>query len=188
MTGGLAVPGARAVLFGTGGHIRGSKLEDLPSVDTTLDDLRDTLLDVCGMAPGHVVRVPAHAHAAEVVGAVEEATAADGGPVLFYYAGHGLLGPRDDLYLATRASRPPGTSHSPSPTARCRDLLGQAPSGSLVVLDCCFSGRAGASARAGRCASGLRLLAGPGKRSARSGCPRRRPMGCSPPVGGGWPR
>ncbi|WJE01079.1 caspase, EACC1-associated type [Streptomyces antimycoticus] len=144
MTGGLAAPGARAVLFGTGGHIRGSKLEDLPSVDTTLDDLRDTLLDVCGMAPGHVVRVPAHAHAAEVVGAVEEATAADGGPVLFYYAGHGLLGPRDDLYLATRASRSARHVAQSVSYRTIRDLLGEAPSGSLVVLDCCFSGRAGA--------------------------------------------
>ncbi|MGW7023288.1 caspase, EACC1-associated type [Streptomyces decoyicus] len=142
--GGLAAPGARAVLFGTESHVRESELPDLPSVDTTLDDLRNTLLDVCGMAPGHVERVPAHADAAQVVGAVEEAAGAGGGPVLFYYVGHGLLGPRDDLYLATRASRSARHVAQSVSYRTISDLLGDAGNGSLVVLDCCFSGRAGA--------------------------------------------
>ncbi|MGW4024621.1 caspase, EACC1-associated type [Streptomyces sp. NPDC005009] len=141
--GGLAAPGARAVLCGTGSHVRGSELPDLPSVDTTLDDLRRTLIDVCGMDPGHVVRVPAHAGAAEVVDAVEEASAAGVGPVLFYYVGHGLLGPRDDLYLATRDSRSARHLARSVSYRTVRDLLGAGGNGSLVVLDCCFSGRGG---------------------------------------------
>ncbi|GAA2257151.1 hypothetical protein GCM10010415_18110 [Streptomyces atrovirens] len=141
--GGLAAPGARAVLCGTGSHVRGSELPDLPSVDTTLDDLRRTLIDVCGMDPGHVVRVPARAGAAEVVDAVEEASAAGGGPVLFYYVGHGLLGPRDDLYLATRDSRSARHIARSVSYRTVRDLLGAGGNGSLVVLDCCFSGRGG---------------------------------------------
>ncbi|GGM63751.1 hypothetical protein GCM10011608_56340 [Micromonospora sonchi] len=149
MTGGLAAPGTRAVLYGTGGHVRRSELPDLPSVDTTLDDLRDTLIEVCGMAPDHVVRVPANAHAVEVINAVEEAAAAGDGPVLFYYAGHGLLGPRDDLYLATRASRSTRHVAQSIPYRTIRDLLGETRNGSLVVLDCCFSGRAVAPLAAG---------------------------------------
>lgn len=141
--GGLAAPGARAVLYGTGSHVRGSELPDLPSVDTTLDDLRRTLIDVCGMGPGRVVRVPADAGAAEVVDAVEEASSAGGGPVLFYYVGHGLLGPRDDLYLATRDSRSARHLARSVSYRTVRDLLGAGGNGSLVVLDCCFSGRGG---------------------------------------------
>ncbi|MFE7600875.1 hypothetical protein [Streptomyces sp. NPDC057494] len=142
--GGLAAPGARAVLFGTESHVRGSELPDLPSVRTTLDDLRHALVDVCGMAPGHIERVPAQADAAEVIGAVEEAAGAGSGTVLFYYVGHGLLGPRDDLYLATRASRSARHVAQSVSYRTISDLLGNAGNGSLVVLDCCFSGRAGA--------------------------------------------
>ncbi|MCT4351847.1 caspase family protein [Streptomyces sp. Je 1-79] len=147
--GGLAAPGARAVLFGTESHIRESELPGLPSVATTLDDLHRTLVDVCGMAPGHVERVPPHADAPQVVGAVEEAVRAGGGPVLFYYVGHGQLGPRDALYLATRASRSFRQVAQSVSYRTISDVLGDAGSGSLVVLDCCFSGRGGAPASDG---------------------------------------
>ncbi|RPK85496.1 WD domain, G-beta repeat [Streptomyces sp. ADI97-07] len=147
--GGLAVPGARAVLFGTASHVRESDLPDLPSVGTTLDDLQRTLLDVCGMAPGHVERVPADADAAQVLDAVEVAVRTGGGPVLFYYVGHGQLGPRDALYLATRASRSFRQVAQSVSYRTISDVLGDAGSGSLVVLDCCFSGRGGAPASDG---------------------------------------
>ncbi|MGW8983076.1 caspase, EACC1-associated type [Streptomyces parvus] len=139
----LAALGARAVLFGAESHVSGSELPDLPSVDTTLRDLERTLVEVCGMASGNVVRLPPRADAAQVIGAVEEAASAGGGPVLFYYVGHGLLGPRDDLYLATRATRSARHVAQSVSYRTISDLLGDAGSGSLVVLDCCFSGRAG---------------------------------------------
>ena len=103
--GGLAGPGARAVLLGTGSHAPGSALPPLPSVDTTLDDLARALCESCGMPPGHIVRPPRDAGPTDIVAAVEEACAGATGPVLLYYTGHGLLGPGDELYLATYASR-----------------------------------------------------------------------------------
>ncbi|WP_129843659.1 caspase family protein [Streptomyces sp. RFCAC02] len=142
MTGGLAAPGVRAVLVGTGGHVPGSELQRLPSVDTTLDDLRTALSEVCGMDPRHITRVPARATPAEVIAAVEEARDRAAGPVLFHYAGHGLLGPRDELYLATHGGRSARHIAQAVPYRTLRDLLGEAPHGSIVVLDCCFSGRA----------------------------------------------
>ncbi|MGW2364710.1 caspase, EACC1-associated type [Streptomyces sp. NPDC001667] len=141
---GLAAPGARAVLVGTGGHAPGSALPALPGVDTTLDDLAWTLHDVCGMPEEHVRRVPADASAAQVLGAVEEAVAEATGTVLFCYTGHGLLGPGDQLYLATRGSLSDDTISHGVPYAVVKDLLGGATGGSVVVLDCCFSGRAAA--------------------------------------------
>lgn len=136
----LAAPGARAVLVGTGEHVAGSALPALPSVGATLDDLARVLRDVCGMA--HVHRVPAGAAQAEVVAAVEDAVAEATGPVLFAYVGHGILGPGDELYLATHASLADDRISGSVPYRTVKDLLSGALGGSVVVLDCCFSGRA----------------------------------------------
>ncbi|MDQ0846936.1 hypothetical protein [Streptomyces sp. V1I6] len=140
MTDGLAASGARAVLVGTGTHDPASQLTDLPSVDRTLDDLQLALHEVCGMASEQVTRVPADAGPAALVAAVEEAAERTQGPLLLCYVGHGLLGPGDDLYLATRSSRSAHSVAGAVPFRTLRDLLGQRAQGSLVVLDCCFSG------------------------------------------------
>ncbi|MFF2173346.1 caspase, EACC1-associated type [[Kitasatospora] papulosa] len=137
----LAGGGVRAVLFGTGLFTPESRLAPLASVDTTLDDVQQTLVDVCGVDAAHVIRVPAEAGPAQVITAVEETAASAGGPVLLYYVGHGLLGPRDELYLATRATEDTSRVGQAVPYRTLRDLLGDVPYGSLVVLDCCFSGR-----------------------------------------------
>lgn len=139
--GDLAAGGARAVLFGTGRYAPDSELAALPAVDATLGDLHDTLVLVCGMDPAQVTRVPADAGPTRVVAAVEAAVReAVAGPVLFCYTGHGLLGPGDELYLATRAVRSADEVADAVPYRVVRDLLGEAPRGSLVILDCCFSG------------------------------------------------
>ncbi|GAA3029510.1 hypothetical protein GCM10020000_02700 [Streptomyces olivoverticillatus] len=143
-TTGLAAPGTRAVLAGTGGHAPGSTLPALPGVDTTLDDLGRVLRDVCGMPGEHIRRVPADASAADVLDAVEQAVAEATGTVLFCYSGHGLLGPGDDLYLATHATPAEDKISHGVPYRVVKDLLGGAMGGSVVVLDCCFSGRAAA--------------------------------------------
>ncbi|MFI8516714.1 hypothetical protein ACIGEZ_02600 [Streptomyces sp. NPDC085481] len=142
MTAALAAGGARAVLIGTGHHADGSTLPALPSVDTTLDDLQRALHEICGMAPEQVHRVPADAGQEEVVAAVERAVAEATGPLLLVYTGHGLLGPADELYLATRGSRGPSTVAGAVPYRTLKGLLGTAAAGSAVVLDCCFSGLA----------------------------------------------
>ncbi|MFI1936536.1 caspase family protein [Streptomyces purpureus] len=144
MTGGLAEDGARAVIVGTGAHAPGSALPGLPSVDTTLDDLQRLLRDVCGMADDRIHRVPATARPDEIVAAVERAVDEATGVVLFLYAGHGLLGPGDELYFATRTSRSAEQIADAVPYHTLKGLLGRAAEGSVVVLDCCFSGRAGA--------------------------------------------
>lgn len=140
MTGDLSAHRVRAVLFGAHCHTPGSELHDLPAVDTTLDDLERTLLTVCGMNSAHVTRVTADADAPEVINAIEEATESADGPVLFYYVGHGLLGPGDALYLATHASRSNHHISQAVAYSTIRDILSDAPLGSLVILDCCFSG------------------------------------------------
>jgi hypothetical protein len=139
---GLAMPGTRAILVGTGRHVSGSELPGLPSVDTTLDDLQRVLRDVCGMPDEAIHRVPAHAGPPDVIEAVERAVADAPGVVLLYYVGHGLLGPGDELYLATYGTESADRVSHTVPYRTLKDLLSDAPGDGIVVLDCCFSGRA----------------------------------------------
>lgn len=138
---GLAAPGTRAVLAGGGLHVAGSALPHLRSVVPTLDALERVLSDVCGMS--HVHRLPAEAEASDVVAAVEEAVKDAVGPVLFGFVGHGILGPGDELYLAMYASAAADQIAHAVPYQTMKNLLSRAPGGSVVVLDCCFSGLAG---------------------------------------------
>ncbi|MFE5091685.1 hypothetical protein ACFRCI_15075 [Streptomyces sp. NPDC056638] len=139
---GLASPGTHAILIGTGRHVPGSTLREIPSVDTTLDDLQRVLQAVCGIPAERVHRVPADAGPTDVIAAVEHVVAAATGPVLFHYVGHGLLGPGNELYLATRTSRSAEEIAGTVSYHIIKGLLGQAVDGSAVILDCCFSGRA----------------------------------------------
>ncbi|MCT2544744.1 WD40 repeat domain-containing protein [Streptomyces atratus] len=141
-TAGLAADGARAVLIGTHSHVSGSQLHDLPSVATTLDDLETALRDVCGLRPEHVHRVPAAADSEEVIGTIERVAREATGVVLLYYVGHGLLGPRDELYLATHGTRSHEEISRAVPYHTVQGLLSACAGGGIVVLDCCYSGRA----------------------------------------------
>ncbi|CAL9317147.1 caspase, EACC1-associated type [Streptomyces sp. SudanB52_2052] len=137
---GLSLVGARAVLVGTGHHRKGSRLPDLPGVDTTLDDLARLLHELCGMPSEHVVRIPSDAGPEVVVEAVTRACEEADGVVLFCHVGHGLLGPGDKLYLATHGSMDAQRVAAAVPYETVKGLLEEAPFGSVVVLDCCFSG------------------------------------------------
>ncbi len=145
--GDLAGAGARAVLVGTSRHTGASGLPDLPSVATTVEDLRQALEEVCGMAPAHIRTIVDPTDESTVLEAVEAAAEQAGGVVLFYFAGHGLLGPGDRLYLATHASTGGDRVAWSVSYQTIRDVLGDLPASTVVVLDCCFSGLADAAAR-----------------------------------------
>ncbi|WP_239381725.1 caspase family protein, partial [Frankia sp. CIT1] len=144
--GDLAGMGARAVLVGTSRHADGSRLPDLPSVATTVEDLRRALEEVCGMAPANIHTIVDPVDEGAVLDAVEAAAAQAGGVVLFYFAGHGLLGPGDRLYLATHASLAGDRVARSVSYQTVRDILAELPASTVVVLDCCFSGLADATA------------------------------------------
>ncbi|MGW5126809.1 caspase, EACC1-associated type [Streptomyces sp. NPDC004069] len=137
---GLSLAGARAVLIGTGHYQQGSSLPGLCGVDDTLDDLAQLLHELCGMPKEHVVRVPFAARSGDVVDAVTKACNEADGVVLFCHIGHGLLGPNDKLYLATHWSMDAHQIADAVAYETVRDLLGEARFGSVVILDCCYSG------------------------------------------------
>ncbi|MFF5470786.1 caspase family protein [Streptomyces achromogenes] len=136
---------SRAILIGTGTHSDGSGLPSLPAISANLADLRQVLTDPATgtLPPEHCVIARDPATAGEVgsllAGIAQEAT-----DLLFvYYGGHGLVDDQGRLHLAlprTDAARIRWTA-LPFETLR-EELLDSPAAIRVLVLDCCFSGRA----------------------------------------------
>ncbi|MFF4159380.1 DNA-binding protein [Streptomyces sp. NPDC001678] len=142
---GLATPGARALLFGTGSHRAGSGLPDVPAVRGTLTDLGQVLVERCGLAEEGLRIICDPAHPTELGLALAQVSDEAEGVLFIHFVGHGLLSPSGELYLATAAadSRPNRLAHTCLAYSAVRDCLLSSPARALVVvLDCCYSGRA----------------------------------------------
>ncbi|UBU10514.1 caspase, EACC1-associated type [Nonomuraea gerenzanensis] len=148
----LEGPGVRVLLAGSGSHAPGSRLPEVPSIAGTLTDLGRCLTECAGLDPAHltVLQDPADPRelGAALVAAAEEASEV----LVVHYAGHGLLSVKGELHLATRATVDLGkgiAGHQALPYGEVRDILaGSRAALVLLVLDCCFSGRAGLASRA----------------------------------------
>lgn len=141
----------RAVVVGTGHHPSGATLSDLPSARRSAAAVADALRSACGMPEEHIELITDPEGPTEVLAAVERAvTEAADGVVVFCFVGHGLLGPGDQLYLATAASTSADSTVRAVPYAEIRNLLGSATARPVVVLDCCFSGLAEAASQGRR--------------------------------------
>ncbi|MFF8810583.1 caspase family protein [Streptomyces pactum] len=133
---------SRAVLIGTAAY---QHLDQLPAVAANLRDLADTLGDALlwGLPREHCAQVMDPADAAAMLDPVHQAGEAASDTLLVYFAGHGLRDPDSaDLYLGLNGSR----EHA-GYTAVAYEHLRAAVRASrarrrIVVLDCCFSGRA----------------------------------------------
>ncbi|NUR91711.1 MAG: caspase family protein, partial [Nonomuraea sp.] len=139
--------GARALLIGTGTHAPGSPLPGVPAVERNLLDLRRVLRERCGLPDTAITTLLDPPTMAAIGDAVADAVAASAerAPLLVYYAGHGLVSATGALYLAAAATDPGGTrlEHTALPFATLRRyLLDSRARPLVVVLDCCFSGRA----------------------------------------------
>lgn len=147
---GTAFPAARVLLMGTGSHVPGSGLPEVPAVAGSLAAVRAVLVERSGVAEA-AVRVVLDPATAQVMGeAVAEAADGAGDLLLVYYVGHGLVSPDGALHLAAcqtegfrlgrRVSRVEVTG---LPYAHLRNLVRESEARSrVVILDCCFSGRA----------------------------------------------
>ena len=134
--------GARVVLIGASKY---ETMEDLPAVEHNLGGLRDlfTAPDIWGLPPEHCSVVLNPAFAVEAMETLHTAAAAATSALVVYFAGHGLLDARGDLYLV-----PGGADHQRIfrgiryDDVR-RELLDTADCpAKVVILDCCYSGRA----------------------------------------------
>jgi hypothetical protein len=136
---------SRIVLIGTPAYADPG-LNDVPQVANNLIDLAEVFTDPNrgGFDATHCVIAPAQAGAPEIGDLLIEAAAQAQDLLLVYYSGHGLLGPRRrELYLSLAGTRPRQLAFTALPFDAVRDACLDSPARSrVVILDCCFSGRA----------------------------------------------
>ncbi|WP_305783620.1 caspase, EACC1-associated type [Symbioplanes lichenis] len=142
---GLAGPGARALVIGTATHA-GPLLSPVPSAARSARAVRDVLVGVCGMAPENVTLLLDPPEAVDMARAVATAAASAESVLFLYFAGHGLLDTDDELHLAaSRTDRlqagMSGFQALPYEAIR-QAVAGCAAATVVLVLDCCYSGRA----------------------------------------------
>jgi Caspase domain len=144
----LRLAGSRALLIGTGcptGGVGAIGLLPVHSVRRTLLDLRSTLVSRCGLDADHVQVLLDPAMPFEVGEALARETEQAEGVLLIYYAGHGLVSLDGELYLATGTTdtRPGYLTHTAVAYAQVRNAVLDSPARiKVVMLDCCYSGRA----------------------------------------------
>jgi hypothetical protein len=135
---------SRAVLIGTSEYTS-PHLDGLPAVARNLEALADLLRapDVWGLPEQNCVVVPNPITVPELVHPVAEAAAEATDTLLVYYAGQGLRVPTAPaLHLSLRDSEP-NLSYTSVPFELVREqLVATRARHRIVLLDCCFGGRA----------------------------------------------
>lgn len=121
-------------------------LGDVPQIRNNVTDLLAVLTDpdLGGLAAEHCRVAPWRSSVAEVGRLLRTAAQEAEDLLLFYYSGHGMLSAlRRELYLGVYASEHEAPSFSALPFHAVRDAWIRSPATSrVVILDCCFSGRA----------------------------------------------
>ncbi|MER6526941.1 caspase family protein [Streptomyces sp. NPDC001508] len=134
--------GSRAVLIGVS-HYR--HFHDLPNVERNLTDLRRLLTSPRSWnlpeENCHVISDPADAQ--KVLGAVQEAAAQATEALLVYYAGHGQIdSDEEEFFLTHKDSRPHTVWAGIEYKHLRREIQKSRARLRIVVLDCCYAGRA----------------------------------------------
>lgn len=118
-------------------------LPDIPTIPAGISQLSYLLQRPPGAFLGEHVTTLNNPGALELFESVERASADATDTLLVYFAGHGLVSPRrGDLLLATPDTAP-SRDYTAAPYDTIRDLISSSRARrSVVILDCCFSGRA----------------------------------------------
>ncbi|SNT64284.1 Caspase domain-containing protein [Asanoa hainanensis] len=135
---------SRAVLVGTATYAS-DNLDDLPAVAENVNSLEATLLDtrISGFHREFCSRVLDPRSPDDLLGPIYRASQEAEDVLLVYYAGHGLLeGGGRDLYLSLTTSKSGQFWTSVPFDHVSRILLGSRAAAKIVILDCCYSGRA----------------------------------------------
>jgi hypothetical protein len=143
---------SRVVLIGTSRY-EDEKLPDLPAVGRSIGDLAAALTDpVSGLVPENHCTVLADEGDIRLIGQRLKLAARQAEELLLvYYAGHGLVGGRrHDLYLALPGSEWAEPGFNSLEYDKLRSAVLDSPATTkVIVLDCCFSGRAVTDSMAG---------------------------------------
>ncbi|WP_158230900.1 CHAT domain-containing protein [Frankia sp. CcI49] len=122
-----------------------SDLDDLPSVQNNLKRIPEIFANpsVWGIPSENITAFVQPEEYVSVVDAVQVAAQAADDTLIVYYSGHGLVAPDTlDLHLATVQSRV-GAEHTSLPYDWIRKpIIKSRAQRKIVILDCCYSGRA----------------------------------------------
>ncbi|MFB6744879.1 caspase domain-containing protein [Streptomyces microflavus] len=146
---------SRAVLVGVSQYSAMAKNRQLPAVKNNLQRLAALLSEprIWGLPSEHCVVLHQPDDADAVISALRTAAQEATASLLFYYAGHGLTDPLtdDELHLALPNSREPAGIHLALryQNVRAEFLRAAAVPQKVVILDCCWSGKALKSATMG---------------------------------------
>ncbi len=132
---------SRAVLIGVSEY---DNLPGLPGVANNLDALATALMSARGwsLAEEHCVVLREPKTQTEALDAVDLIAKQAEDALLIYFAGHGLMGPDSRLYLGLPGVRPQRTDTGIQYELLRRHILDGCAQRRLVILDCCYSGRA----------------------------------------------
>jgi Caspase domain len=137
---------SRALLIGASHFAAaGPDLPDIPAVQANLTALRQALTNPdTGVLRPDFCRVLADPVSVDEVGtALSELAATATDLLLVYYAGHGLVDDRGRLHLALAHTHPHRARWTAFPLELLREeIANSAAATRVLVLDCCFSGRA----------------------------------------------
>ncbi|MFD5433490.1 caspase domain-containing protein [Kitasatospora sp. NPDC127067] len=137
-------PSSRAVLIGSS-KFRTEALPPIPAVRDNLEALRHALThpDHGLLAPQHCRVLPDPDDQRAVGDALEWASREASDLLLVYYAGHGLLDEDGRLHLALVGTDPARVGFTAVPLELIKRDVARAPAKArILLLDCCFSGRA----------------------------------------------
>ncbi len=135
---------SHVVLLGAG-RFRDPGLTDLPAVSENLLALRSRFTDpgTGVFAADNCVTVPDDASVAEAGRLVNRHAEQARDLLLVYYAGHGLIDDRGRLHLALHNTETSSLKYSALAVDLLREDIGAGPAEARVlILDCCFAGRA----------------------------------------------
>ena len=133
-----------AVLIGSSTY-KNPGLSPLPGVVNNIADLSAILADpaLWGLPVDRISALLDRADNAELISVLSEQARRARDTFVVYFSGHGLLTPKVDLVLATPATDPACPEYTSLPYACLRDVINQCRAARrIVILDCCFSGRA----------------------------------------------
>src|ERR1017187_7093195 len=97
-------PGARVLLVSSGTHAAGSRLTPVPAAGPSVMDLGRRLVERAGLDPDHLTMAVDAASPEDLAAVLSETAERAQDVLLFWYVGHGLVSPANELHLATRAT------------------------------------------------------------------------------------
>jgi hypothetical protein len=136
---------SRIVLVGVEAYTDAS-IPDEPAIANNITDLTEVLTDPAlgGFDPEHLLVAPAGAGVEQVGNLLISAAAEAEDLLLFYYAGHGFpTTSRAELHLSLAGTGVDRLPFTALPFDAVRDVfLASGARSRVVILDCCYSGRA----------------------------------------------